>query len=456
MALKALMLRKKIDDKKKALDGLRSKDADFVKREADLEQSIEEAQTDEEKQTVEAEVEKFESEKEEHEKAKTGLENEISELEKDLEEVEKEQRSHTPKREERKETTQVVNRTKFFGMSIQERDAFFADENVKKFISTVRTCMKEKRAIGNVGLIIPEIMLNLLKQKVFETSKLMKYVQLRNVTGTARQVIMGDIPEAIWTEMCATLNEMDLSFNDVEVDGYKIGGYFVVCNAILEDNDVNLVTEIVNALGKAIGKGVDKAIIYGKGTKMPMGVVTRLAQTVKPDTYPASAREWKDLHESHILTGTGKTGVALFKEIVGYTSVIDNDYSETGLVWIMNKATHTKLITESMDKNLNASIVAGINNQMPVIGGDIVELPFIPDDNIVFGYFDAYLLAERAGTKIEDSGHAMFIQDRTVFKGTARYDGKPVIAEAFALMSISTTAPTTSVDFPADKANTTT
>ena len=37
MALKALMLRKKINDKKAALDALRAKDADFKKREQELE-----------------------------------------------------------------------------------------------------------------------------------------------------------------------------------------------------------------------------------------------------------------------------------------------------------------------------------------------------------------------------------------------------------------------------------
>ena len=91
---------------------------------------------------------------------------------------------------------------------------------------------------------------------------------------------------------------------------------------------------------------------------------------------------------------------------------------------------------------------------MPVIGGDIVELPFIPDNNIAFGYMDMYLLAERAGTKLGQSEHYRFTEDQTVFKGTARYDGEPVIADAFGLMSITTSAPATTVEFPTDTANT--
>ena len=47
MALKALMLRKKLNDATKALEALRAKDAAFEQRKADIEKSIEEAETEE-------------------------------------------------------------------------------------------------------------------------------------------------------------------------------------------------------------------------------------------------------------------------------------------------------------------------------------------------------------------------------------------------------------------------
>lgn len=454
MALKALVLRKKINDKRTALEALCAKDAEFEKRELELEASIEEATTEEEKQVVESEVGAFDAEKSQHEKEKADLEREIGELENELGEAETETPPKAPSAAERKDEMKTMNtRTKFFGMTMQERDAFFARQEVNDFLAEVRSCIKEKRAISNVGLTIPEVALDLLKQKVEQTSKLISRVNMRHITGTGRQRIMGKIPEAIWTETCATLNELSLGFNDDEVDGFKVGGYFAVCNAILEDNDVNLMSEILNALGKAIGKAVDRSIVYGTGVKMPLGIVTRLAQAAKPENYAATAREWKNLSTSNVITGTGASGINLFREIAGNTGVIDNDYFDGGLCWLMNKKTHTTLTVQSMDKNLNAAIVAGISNTMPVVGGDIVELSFIPDGNIVFGYLDAYLLAERAGTMLGQSEHVRFLEDQTVFKGTARYDGHPSIAEAFGVMSITTSAPATSVEFPQDSAN---
>ena len=466
MALKALMLRKKIDTGKKALEELRKKEAGFQTREAELETAIEEAETDEEKTTVEGEIEEVEAEKKEHEEEEGRLEAELERLEAELKEEEKrtsrletqmkdqQKEQQTAVKNEREGTSVMSKRAKFYGLSIQERDVLFAREEVKNFISTVRTAIREKRGITNVGLVIPEVMLELLKTKVEETSKLLKYITVRSVTGKARQRIMGVIPEGIWTEMCATLNELDLSFNDTEVDGFKVGGYFAVHNAIIEDNDVNLVSEIINALGKAIGKALDKAIVYGTGTKMPLGIVTRLAQKAEPSDYPATSRKWVDLSTSNITKGTGAVGLKLFQEILGKTKSIRNDYSETGLVWIMSKNTHTDLVIQSMDKNATAAIVAGMNMTMPVIGGDIVELGCVPDGDIIFGYMDMYLLAERAGTELATSEHTRFIEDQTVFKGTARYDGKPVIAEAFAVTNIGNVTPTTTAAFAPDKQNT--
>ena len=148
---------------------------------------------------------------------------------------------------------------------------------------------------------------------------------------------------------------------------------------------------------------------------------------------------------SHVVTGTATEGVALFQEIVKESGVIDNDYDTGSIVWVMNKKTHTKLIAESMGVNSSAAIVAGMNSAMPVIGGTIEEFKYIPDDTIIFGYFKNYVLAERAGAKLAQSEHVRFIEDQTVFKGTARYDGKPAIREAFAVFGIggapSTTAP---------------
>lgn len=461
MSLKVLMMRKKLTEKKSALESLRSKDVDFEKREKELESAVEELNeesTEEEKTAVQEEVDKFDQEKEDHEQSKQDLESEIKDIEKEIEDAEKNQpkpnQEPTPEDAERSHggIEKMSVRTKMFG-NVQERSVLFQREDVKKFITNVRTAMKEKRAINNVGLTVPDVLLPMIRQVVEENSKLYKHVLVRPLKGKARQNIMGDMPEGIWTEMVGALNELDLQFYDTEFDGYKVGGFVAIPNSYLEDSDEDLAAIIVEALGKAIGTALDKAIVFGTGIKMPLGIVTRLAQTAQPDDYSATARPWKDLHTSNIVTGTGATGLNLFKEIVTNKSVTFNKYSKGSVVWLMNEITHNKLIAESIGANMNAAIVAGMQNTMPVVGGTIEELDFIPDNMIVFGHMDCYTLVERAGSKLDSSEHARFIEEQTVFKGSARYDGKPVIDEAFGVMSIDTNAPVTSSTFIGDKAN---
>ena len=464
MALRVLMLRKKIDDKKKELEALRKKEEEFKTREADLEKAIEEAETDEEQKLVEEEVGKFETEKAQNNEQIKTLSDEVSDLEKELDEKEQEKPAEpeAPKPEERKVERHMSKTNIFDKMTTQERTALFADDKVKGWLGEIRTAIKEKRAITNVGLTIPEVILPLLRENIERWSKLYDRVFLRYVSGEARQNIMGVIPEAIWTECCANLNELTLGFNDWTVDCFKVGGYYALCNANIEDSDYDLVAEIVIALGQAIGKALDKAILYGRNTSananMPLGVVTRLVQTAQPSGYPTTARAWADLHTSNVLTlGTSQapvSGTALIKGLVQDSAVASTDFSRGELTWIMNDKTYKNIVAEAIEVNSAGAIVAGINGTMPVVGGDIIVLNFVPDNVVIFGYFDLYLLAERAGRRFAESEHVRFLADQTVYKGIARYDGAPIIAEAFGAVALNgATVSATAVTFPQDTAN---
>lgn len=444
MALKVLMLRKKLNDKQKALDALRAKADEFATREAELEKSIEEASTDEERSVVEEAINQFEAEKENHTEAVGNLEREVQELEDEIKAEEEKQNTEPvpapePAKEREKEITNMNTRTKFFGMTVQERDAFIAREDVQKVLTEVRSAIAQKRAISNAGLLIPDVMLGLLRENIENYSKLYKHVDVRRLGGTGRMIVEGTIPEAVWTEMCANLNELDLSFSSLEVDGFKVGGYFKICNATLEDSDIDLAAELLRVLGEAIGLALDKAILYGTGTKMPQGIVKALSLvTNTPNIFSIAA---------------SVTGLALFQNILTDYAAADNKYSRGNIVWAMNEATYTKLRVQAMSINAAGAIVSGMDRTMPVIGGAVETLNFIPDNVIIAGYGDMYLLAERRGVQLGTSEHAFWVADQTGFKGTARYDGKVKDVDAFVAIGINGVTPTATMTFAADTAN---
>lgn len=465
--LKVLLLKRNIDAAKKKLEALRAKDEEFAKREAELEQAINEAaaeegeNAEEAQKAVEEEVEKFDAEKQAHEDAKKSLDDEIAEMEKELEDAEAEQETTAPeeKQEERKAKKMVTisKRNRFFANA--DVNTIFERDDVKAYLAEVRSCIQNKRELTNVGLTIPEVFIGLIKENVENYSKLYKHVNVQAISGKAREVVQGTIAEAIWTECCAVLNELNLGFNDVEIDCFKVAGYYKVCNAVLEDNDIDLATKLLEALSQAIGLAVDKAILYGRNSvstqKMPLGIVSRLAQTSEPSNYPTTARPWVDLHTSNIVSlSAGLTGAALFKALVLASGKAKSNYSRGEKVWVMNETTYTKLMAETVSVNANGQIVTGVAGTMPVIGGVIEVLNFIPDNTIIGGYFDLYLLGERAGAQFAQSEHVFFIQDQTAFKGVARYDGQPVIAEAFVAIGLEATTPAANaVAFEPDKAN---
>ena len=469
--LKVLLLRKKIDNAKKALEALRAKDAEFDKRQEELEKAIEEAaaaegeEAAEAQKAVEEEAEKFDADKKEHEDAKKTLSDEIAEMENDLAEAEKEQETE-PQPEAPAATTEerkvikmpaISKRNRFFANV--DTNAMFERDDVKAYLAEIRSCIANKRELTNVGLTIPEVFVGLIKENVENYSKLYRHVNVQPIAGKGREIVQGTVAEAIWTECCAVLNEMSLAFNDVEIDCYKVAGYYKVCNAVLEDNDVDLATKLLEALSQAIGLAVDKAILYGRNSvsaqKMPLGILSRLAQTSEPGNYSPTARPWVDLHTSNIKSiSAGLTGAALIKQIVLASGAAKSNYSRGGKVWVMNETTYTKLMAETVSTDANGQIVSGVAGVMPVVGGIIEVLNFIPDNTIIGGYFDLYLLAEREGAKFAQSEHVFFIQDQTAFKGTARYDGQPVIAEAFVAIGLEGTTPdATQVAFAPDEAN---
>ena len=443
MALRSLMKGKELRTAQKSLEEARAKMEALKTREAELAQSIEEAETEDERATVQEAVDAFETERAEAEKAVTDLEAEVDKLERELAEIEDapaEKKDEPEKREAVIPQKEVRTMKRWKEMSFEERSAFVQRDEMQAFLGEIRTAITEKRTISNAGYLIPKVLLGLLRENIEDFSKLYRRVDLRQVAGEGRVVIEGTIPEAVWTEACANLNELDLSFSKVEVDGYKVGGYFKVCNATLEDSDVDLASELIRALGAAIGYALDKAILYGTGTKMPVGIVTALeAVTYTPNIVTiANTVHGKDLV------------VAIVKAF----AKAKGNYSRGVKTWAMNEATYNALMAEFVALDANGAYVSAINGQMPVLGGDIIVVSSIADNTIIAGYYDLYLLAERAGTKIGTSEHAFWTADQTGFKGTARYDGKVLINNAFVAIGIAGHTPAANdVTFAQDGAN---
>lgn len=476
MALRALVLQNRINTLHASLQELLAKDADFTAREESLTADIMAAQTEEERQAVDAAVSAYDTELAAHESAKAAITADIQAAETELAAIEAKQTPPAPAaaapaaehNNERIDTVMIpqtsvqirhlpLTQRAFDALPMAQRNEIVAQEDVQTFFAKLRSMKGANAALQGGELTIPVIFLDLIAENMYRYSKLLNRVRIRDVGGQARQTIAGTVPEAVWTEMCGVINELTFVFNQVTLDGYKLAGFIPVCNSLLEDSDLNLASWIVEMLSEALGLGMDKAILYGKGSAshMPLGIVTRLAQTSQPEGYPANAPAWVDLHTSNIKTiAADATGTAFWAALQRAVIPAYNRYARGEMFWAMNSKTYGELKARAIATNLSGEFVAMIGGSLPIVSGDIDILEFMPDNDIVGGFGDLYLTVIRRGMTIEQSREVQFIQDNTVFKAKMRADGTPVIPEAFVAINIAGSTPATSMQFAADTANT--
>ena len=316
----------------------------------------------------------------------------------------------------------------------------------------------KNRGVTNAELGVPVELLPMLSEMIDDYSKLKKYVNARSTSGETRQNLMRGTPEAVWTESKASINELKLDFGQITVDAYKVAGFIPIDNSDIEDNNENLAALVLDAIARSIALAEDKAILYGDGIKRPVGIMTRLSAKTKPTWWGENDGEFVDLSATHIGKASSDTlkGLELFKEMATVLGRAKKKYNAPGddLFWAMARPTWMKLTTRLLSFDSSGVLVSGMNMQMPLIGGDVVLLDGIMNENdIVGGYGSQYLWGDRTGTTLKVADQTRAIEDQTLFIGRKRADGKPMAGEGFAAFSLTTTAPQTNKTFAEDKAN---
>lgn len=472
-ALRVLVLNSEITALRAQLTPLEKTRDGFAAREEQLRQAlgeITETSTDEERNAVSSAVDTFEQERSANAAEIARIQGEIDTRSAEIARLEAEQtpppaapavsNSDTRNNDHHERSfIPMSNPTerRWFGLTYAERDALMQSEQVRTFLKQIREARAQQRSVTGGELGIPDGFLPILRDLTYQESKFLRYCFTTSFRGTTRQNVAGVAPEAIWTEMKDRLNEIDIDFWQLTMDGFMVGGYMAVPNSVLmDDSDLSLTTTILQALASSLAKAIDKSIWFGTGESMPVGIITRLAAQTKPTWWGSQQGDFTDLHTSNILKLdlATKNGVEFFRPLVAALAVAKPDYSNGTVIWVMNRKTHMDIQSRALAFNDAAALVAGVSNSIPIVGGEIVEWEVMPDNEIAGGYMSLYRSVEREGTTIESNTNVRWLENQTCFKGMQRRDGKPAIGEAFVLVNYGNTAPTTTTTFGKDRANT--
>ncbi|MFE1630749.1 phage major capsid protein [Brevibacillus reuszeri] len=423
MALRQLMLGKKIEQRKASLAELLLREEALTTRSAELETAIDEAQTDEEIGAVEEEVGKLDAEKAELTEKKSKLEGEIAELEGELEQL----NSKVPSNESRSKQNDNERGGKEMGKRAINQEYFTRE--VEDFYGELRSRLKT-RANGQVlppgdagaELIIPDIVVNRIRDRIGDFTTLYPLVDKITAGGRVKLILDVDTSEATWLEQRGALPEDDDSeLTAVQFDGFKVGRVVYIDNSLMEDSIINLDDYLTKRIARSIAKALDKAILTGTGStgKQPEGII------------PA------------IPTANKKQAEAKYEELIPLLGLIDTGEDASGeIVAVVHRQTYyAKLAVLSLHVNAEGKDVVMLPNlsQPNFLGLRVVFNNYLPKDHILFGVFDKYTLIEREGTRIDMSAHYKFREDQTAIRGIGRYDGKPVKPESFVLVDITGT-----------------
>lgn len=426
MALKQLMINKKIEQRQKLLKSLNEKRTGFKTRDDSLETALTEAETDDEIAAVEDEINQLEKEKTAAEDEAIKLEEQITELEDELAALEGNEPGNEDPAEPNNEggTRSMAKKGAFQKRTRDLGEAYFTRE-VLDFYKELRTKLAQKRANGNVlpegegrnELAIPDLIMNRIRERIGDFTTLYPLVDVVVAQGRVKLILDVDTQEATWMEQRGVnLPEKDDSeLTAVEFDGFLIGRIVYIDNSLLEDSQpiINLDDYLTKRIARSIAKGLDKAIAVGTGAtgKQPEGIL------------PAIPAENK------------VTAKANYADIIPHLALIDTGEDATGeIILVMHRQTYyRRLAALTLHVNSSGQDVVQLPNlaQPNFLGLQVEFNNYIPQNKLLLGVFDKYTLVERAAARIDASTHYRFSDYQTAIRGVGRYDGKPVIPKAF-------------------------
>lgn len=415
MALRQIMLAKKIEQRKTTLTELLKREDEFKTRSADLEKAIEEAQTDEELAAVEEETTKLDDEKKDFDEKKSKLEGEIAELEGELEQLNSKE---PPKQKRSNEKGAVEGMNRLQVRELLKTGEYYKRSEVVEFYDKFRNI----RAVSGGELTIPEVVVNRIMDIMGDFTTLYPLVDKIQVKGTTRILVDTDTTAATWVEQAGAIPTGDVgTITNIDFDGFKVGKVTFVDNYLMQDSIVNLDDYVTKKIARAIALALDLAIVKGTGAanKQPTGILSQIPAGNKVS-----------------VTADEKLLVNLVKKV----GLVDTGLDSSGeIVAVMKRSTYyNRLVEFSINTDSSGNVVGKLPNlrNPDLVGLRVVFNNNLDEDTVLFGDFSKYTLVQREAITIDSSDQVKFVEDQTAFRGKGRFDGKPTKPEAFALVTI--------------------
>lgn len=257
MALRQLILNKKIQERSALLTQLRADETKLKDEEVELEKALDEAKTDEEVKVVEESADELEKKIKEKSDEITKLEDEKAELEAELSKIEDEQTTDENTDEEKED-----GEKRKMGKKVEVRNT----QDNRDFANYIRTQGLETRSLNTTSgaVLVPvEVSTNVLELKDGQVD-LTAYVTSETVgTGSGKFPVAKRATAILATkEELADIAEIaDPLFIDVEYSAKTRIGQIAFSNELIEDSAIDVVAYAEKQMQRMVRNTNNKGIL---------------------------------------------------------------------------------------------------------------------------------------------------------------------------------------------------
>lgn len=361
-------------------------------------------------------------------------EEEVSELEEKAAKLEAEKRSLIAKAEKRKETLERIrkNATGDDVEKYEERkeERKMTEENIRsskeyrsgflKRLQRKDLTEAEERALStassSAGAAIPTITQNLIIEKVFQNAPLLDEITLLRVDGNVTVAVEATVNEATIHTEGATITDSGDVLVPVSLGQYEINKYITISKSVSKMSIDAFETWITNMLGRMIAKAITNLIINGTGENQPKGI--------------DKAATWGAKNSVTV----AKAGTLAETDVLNLVGLLNGGYDATAK-WLMSKKTLINDFRPLQDKSKNDIFVKD-NGTYYVEGYSVLLDERVKEHDAFLGDFTMYV--GNLGEEVNVDQDKKLSSNSFEFLGSAMFDGKPAVDDAFVKLTKAT------------------
>lgn len=359
---------------------------------------------------------------------------EISELEEKAAKLEAEKRSLITKAEKRKETLEKIKRNSI-GYDVEtaeegKEERNMNEENIRSSKEYRSAFLKrlqrkdlteaEERALttasSSVGAAIPTITQNLIIEKVFQVAPLLNEITLLRVDGNVTFAVESTVNDATLHTEGATITESGDVLIPVSLGQYEVNKYITISKSVSKMSIDAFETWITNMLGKMIAKAITNLIINGTGSSQPKGI--------------DKAATWGEKNSVTV----AKTGSLSEANVLTLVGLLNGGY-DANAKWLMSKKTLINDFRPLQDKSKN-DIFVKENGTYYIEGYPVLLDERVAEHDAFLG--DLTMYVGNLGEEVTVDQDKKLSSNSFEFLGSAMFDGKPAVGDAFVKLTKAT------------------